>query len=113
MTARSWSRAGPGRASAWWPSTRARGRFEAGALRDRLARSLPGYMVPSAFCWRQSLPLTANSKIDVKTLTALAGQLSDATAGPDYDPPGTPAERRLAAAWAKVLGIPPGSDQPA
>ena len=80
--------------------------IEAGALRDRLGESLPGYMVPSAFHWRESLPLTANSKIDAKALTALAGELDDATAGPDYDAPGTPTERRLAAAWATVLGVP-------
>jgi amino acid adenylation domain-containing protein len=79
---------------------------EAGVLRDRLGESLPGYMIPSAFCWRQSLPLTANSKIDAKALTALAGELDDTTAGPDYHAPGTPTERRLAAAWAMVLGIP-------
>ena len=70
-------------------------------------------MVPSAFHWRESLPLTANSKIDKKTLTALAGELDDAAAGPDYHAPGTPTERRLAAAWAKVLGVPRGSDRPA
>ena len=63
-------------------------------------------MVPAAFHWRESLPLTANSKIDSKSLTALAGELGDAAAGADYDAPGTPTERRLAAAWAKVLGIP-------
>ena len=80
--------------------------LQAGALRDRLGTSLPEYMIPAAFCWRESLPLTANSKIDKKTLTALAGELGDAAAGPDYDAPGTPAERRLAAAWATVLGIP-------
>ena len=44
-------------------------------LRDRLGESLPEYMVPSAFHWRERLPLTGNSKIDKKTLTALAGQL--------------------------------------
>ena len=76
----------------------------AGVLRDRLAASLPGYMVPSAFHWRESLPLTANSKIDRKALTALAAEPG---AGEDgYHPPGTPTEQRLAAAWAKVLGIP-------
>ena len=72
-------------------------------LRDRLGESLPEYMVPSAFHWRERLPLTANSKIDKKMLTALAGQLTSAD---DYDAPNTPTERRLAAAWGKVLGIP-------
>ncbi|MCU1671306.1 MAG: non-ribosomal peptide synthetase [Blastococcus sp.] len=72
-------------------------------LRNRLAESLPAYMVPSAFHWRENLPLTANSKIDTKVLTALAGELV-VEEGPDA-PPSTPTERRLAAAWATVLGI--------
>jgi amino acid adenylation domain-containing protein len=80
--------------------------IELDVLRDRLGASLPWYMVPAAFHWRESLPLTANSKIDSKALTALAGELDDAAPGGDYDAPGTPTERRLAAAWAKVLGIP-------
>ena len=73
-------------------------------LRDRLGESLPEYMVPSAFHWRERLPLTANSKIDKKTLTVLAGELS--VVEDDYDAPATSTEQRLAAAWAKVLGIP-------
>jgi amino acid adenylation domain-containing protein len=77
-----------------------------GVLRDRLGESLPEYMVPAAFHWRESLPLTANSKIDKKSLTALADELDGSAAEADYDAPGTPTERRLAAAWAKVLGIP-------
>ncbi|HEX2804701.1 MAG TPA: amino acid adenylation domain-containing protein, partial [Kineosporiaceae bacterium] len=32
-------------------------------LRGRLGESLPTYMVPSVFHWRESLPLTANGKI--------------------------------------------------
>jgi amino acid adenylation domain-containing protein len=78
--------------------------LEAGVLRDRLAESLPGYMVPAAFHWRESLPLTANSKIDRKTLTALAGEFG--VVEEDYCAPRTPSEHRLAAAWAEVLGIP-------
>jgi hypothetical protein len=66
-------------------------------------------MVPSAFRWRESLPLTANSKIDVKALKALAATLGDTAQGDhavDDHAPGTATEQRLAAAWAKVLGIP-------
>ncbi|HZP93966.1 MAG TPA: amino acid adenylation domain-containing protein [Burkholderiales bacterium] len=74
------------------------------ALRDQLGESLPRYMVPSVFHWRRSLPLTDNGKIDRKALTALAGAL--AVGEQDRDPPGTATEQRLAAAWAKVLGIP-------
>ncbi len=78
--------------------------LEAGVLRDRLAESLPEYMVPSGFHWRESLPLTANGKIDRKRLSALAGELE--VVEEDYQAPRTPTEHRLAAAWAKVLGIP-------
>ncbi|HEX2418024.1 MAG TPA: alpha/beta fold hydrolase, partial [Micromonosporaceae bacterium] len=73
-------------------------------LRGRLGESLPEYMVPSVFVWRDRLPLTANSKIDKKTLTGLAAQLG--VVEDDYDAPATPTEQRLAAAWAKVLRIP-------
>ncbi|MGW8951938.1 non-ribosomal peptide synthetase [Streptomyces sp. NPDC055709] len=74
-------------------------------LRDRLGESLPEYMVPSAFHWDKNLPLTPNGKIDRRTLTALAGELD--TVKDDHHEPSTPTEQRLAAAWAKVLGVPP------
>src|SRR5436309_14589568 len=61
-------------------------------------------MVPSTFHWRETLPLTANGKVDRKALTALAGELD--AAGQDHDGPSTATEHRLAAAWAEVLGIP-------
>jgi amino acid adenylation domain-containing protein len=79
--------------------------LEVDVLRDRLGESLPAYMVPSVFHWRESLPLTANSKIDRKTLTALAKEL-DVVEEEDYHAPRTPTEHRLVAAWAQVLGIP-------
>jgi amino acid adenylation domain-containing protein len=84
---------------------------EPDVLRDRLAQRLPEYMVPAVLAWRDALPLTPNGKIDRTALTALAGEVdaaantaSDTADG--HDTPRTPTERRLAAAWAEVLGIP-------
>jgi amino acid adenylation domain-containing protein len=74
-------------------------------VRDKLAESLPAYMVPTAFHWREKLPLTENGKIDRKALTALAAEL-DAVAGRSHERPSTAAEQRLAALWAELLGIP-------
>ncbi|MFJ3640557.1 amino acid adenylation domain-containing protein [Streptomyces sp. NPDC090108] len=82
-------------------------------LREALGAVLPAYMVPSAFHWRPELPLTANGKTDRKALTALAEQApqtprtapGDVAADADGTPL-TPTERKLAAAWAQVLGVP-------
>jgi hypothetical protein len=78
--------------------------LDVGVLRERLAASLPAYMVPGSFHWRESLPLTANSKIDKKALGALAAELD--VVQTEVETPRTPTEQRVAAAWAKVLGIP-------
>jgi len=78
--------------------------LDVNVLRDRLRASLPEYMIPSAFLWRGALPLTANGKIDRKALTALAAELD--VAEQERDGPSTETEHWLAAAWAKVLGIP-------
>ncbi|MFD5493492.1 amino acid adenylation domain-containing protein [Streptomyces sp. NPDC127091] len=76
-------------------------------LRGRLGESLPEYMVPSAFHWRERLPLTANGKTDKRALAALVAEPDVVEDGEEDSPmPGTPTERRLAAAWAEVLGIP-------
>src|SRR5207249_3682361 len=75
-----------------------------GVLRDQLAKELPRYMVPSATHWRTTLPLTENGKIDRKALLALAGELD--VAEQRHEEPSTATERRMAAAWAEVLGIP-------
>jgi amino acid adenylation domain-containing protein len=73
-------------------------------LLKRLNTVLPPYMVPSAVHWYAHLPLTANGKVDRKALTALATRLLD-TAKDDPEAPATPTERRLAAAWARVLDV--------
>jgi len=77
--------------------------LDANLLRDQLRESLPEYMVPSAFHWREKLPLTDNGKIDRKGLTALAGERD--VVEQDGDALSTATEHSLAAAWAEVLGI--------
>ena len=78
--------------------------LDSAVIRDKLAESLPAYMVPSAIHWRKALPLTENGKIDRKALVALAGELDGAVQG--REAPSTATEDWLAAAWADVLGIP-------
>ncbi len=79
------------------------GPLDADALRKQLRETLPTYMIPAAFHWRERLPLTSNGKIDRKALTALAGELD--VAEQNDEGPSTPTEHWLAAAWADVLGI--------
>ncbi len=74
-------------------------------MRDRLGARLPAYMVPSVIQWRPDLPLTPNGKIDKRALIALASA-RDPAVEDRHRPPGTPTERRIAAAWAGAMGIP-------
>src|SRR5262245_3694320 len=78
--------------------------LDSSGMRDQLGASLPTYMVPSAFHWRPTLPVTSNGKIDRKALTTLAGELE--ITEQSQEGPRTATEHRLAAAWAEVLGIP-------
>ncbi|MEU4984238.1 non-ribosomal peptide synthetase [Streptomyces sp. NPDC021969] len=70
----------------------------------RLGELLPEYMIPASCHRLDRLPLTANGKTDRNALVALAGTLGAVAEAPS--PPRTPTERRLAAAWAAVLGTP-------
>ncbi|MFB8029443.1 MULTISPECIES: amino acid adenylation domain-containing protein [unclassified Streptomyces] len=80
--------------------------LRADVLRDGLSTALPPYMVPSAFHWREALPLTANGKIDRRELSLIAAGSDGPEERGGDDSPRTPTERRLAAAWAEVLGVP-------
>ncbi|MFJ5808491.1 amino acid adenylation domain-containing protein [Streptomyces sp. NPDC093093] len=82
-----------------------RGPLAAADVRDRLSARLPAYMVPSVIQWRPDLPLTPNGKIDKRALIALASA-RDPAVEDRHRPPGTPTERRIAAAWAGAMGIP-------
>lgn len=74
-------------------------------VQNSLSSALPEYMMPSIFHWQESLPLTANGKIDKKHLKTLATDLND-NAGA-FEAPATPCEQKVAAAWAKVLDVDP------
>ncbi len=78
-------------------------RTSADVVHSTLADALPEYMVPSAFHWQETLPLTANGKIDKKLLSVLATEHDD-RAG-DFEAPVTSSEQEVAAAWAKVLEV--------
>jgi hypothetical protein len=78
------------------------GEAEAEALRDALLRTLPEYMVPSAFVALDALPLTANGKVDHKALPAPEG---DAYAAREYEAPADETEQALAEIWAEVLRV--------
>jgi hypothetical protein len=73
-------------------------------LRAFLAERLPEYMIPSMFVALESLPLTANGKIDRRTLLKLrAPQLAPAA---PHVAARTPVEETVARIWQKVLGLP-------
>ncbi len=78
-------------------------RTSADLVQSSLEHALPEYMVPSIFYWRETLPLTANGKIDKKRLRLLAAELNDNSA--TFEAPETPSEQKVALTWAKVLKV--------
>ncbi|MGD6978260.1 MULTISPECIES: non-ribosomal peptide synthetase [Citricoccus] len=80
--------------------------LEVDEIRQYVAARVPAYMVPTAYRWHESLPLTANGKIDRKALSRMAHE-----AVPEADDISmealTSTEARLAGAWGTVLGISP------
>ncbi|WP_150050248.1 non-ribosomal peptide synthetase [Methylomonas rhizoryzae] len=68
-------------------------------LRDALSRRLPDYMLPAALIRLDSLPKTANGKLDRKALPHAHWQ------GQAYRAPHSDSERRLAAIWQELLAV--------
>ncbi|MFJ2575186.1 amino acid adenylation domain-containing protein [Streptomyces halstedii] len=72
-------------------------------IRRQLARTLPEYMVPAALAFIESVPLTANGKVDRRALPTV---LPAGSTGTGEDPTATPTEARIAEIWAELLGLP-------
>ncbi|WP_067171726.1 non-ribosomal peptide synthetase [Microtetraspora niveoalba] len=72
------------------------------ALRERLRRSLPDYMVPAHRVVLDALPLTPNGKLDRKALPP--PEWTRARTAP-YRPPASALEEELVTMWGEVLGI--------
>ncbi len=70
-------------------------------LKAALSAVLPDYMVPGLIIFLDTLPLTPNGKIDRQALPA-----PDHSDVPDYDPPASDLEAKIAGIWAAVLQVP-------
>ncbi|MFE7671413.1 amino acid adenylation domain-containing protein [Streptomyces albidoflavus] len=71
-------------------------------LRDQALRTLPAYMVPSAFVAMERFPLTTNGKLDRRALPAPTRRHSVDAA---LVPPAAGTESAVAAVWREVLGV--------
>jgi len=75
-------------------------------VRAELSKTLPDYMVPSAFVALPRLPLSARGKVDLKALPPPGPERSEVSQG-DFTGPRDDVERELAAIWETLLGIRP------
>ena len=72
------------------------------ALRAHLSSALPEYMIPSAYVHLESMPLTANGKVDRRALPAPEGE---AFVRRGYEPPEGEIETKLARIWGELLRL--------
>ena len=70
-------------------------------LREHLRRTLPDYMIPSAFEFRDAFPMTPNGKIDRNRLAFTPLGVVDR----ERVLPRTDTERKLAAIWSRLLDL--------
>jgi acyl carrier protein len=72
-------------------------------MRRFMRQEVPDYMIPSLFVTLDSLPLTANGKLDRR---ALPNPFSGGRRSSERVAPRTPTEQAVAAIWQRVLGRP-------
>ena len=75
-------------------------RIDSAQIRERLSQTLPDYMVPGVVLALDTLPLTANGKVDRKALPEPA-----INTGAEYQAPQGEVEATLAQIWSEVLGV--------
>ncbi|GAA3808398.1 hypothetical protein GCM10022226_30650 [Sphaerisporangium flaviroseum] len=76
------------------------------SLSRELRTHLPGYMIPSAYTWHASLPLTRNGKVDRGGLAAVRPGGPVPAPAPGQGAAASELERAIAALWASVLKLP-------
>jgi amino acid adenylation domain-containing protein len=76
--------------------------LRADQLREHLSAHLPQYMVPAAYVRMETMPLTANGKLDRR---ALPEPEWDAYAVREYEAPVGEVEGTLAEIWSELLGV--------
>lgn len=85
---------------------------EIAKLQSALGRTLPSYMIPSAFIPLSTFPMTTTGKTDRKTLREVGGNMTieeifafGQQAQQQKREPRTPAEKKMQHLWAEILEI--------
>ena len=71
------------------------------SIRESLQKTLPDYMMPSAFVWLQDLPKTSTGKVDKKSLPK--PEVKRPALSALYVAPVSEIEKRIAGLWSQVL----------
>ncbi len=73
-------------------------------MRDQLIPKLPRHMIPSDFVLLETMPLSANGKVDRRVLPSLGGTRLDR--GREFVSPRNSIEQTLAGIWKRLLALP-------
>lgn len=77
--------------------------LSSGTLREILSEKLPKYMIPTYFVQLEAIPLTANGKMDVRSLRTPESRQEESDV--DFAAAQTEIEKQLCVMWQDVLGM--------
>ncbi|MDE2447707.1 MAG: amino acid adenylation domain-containing protein, partial [Gammaproteobacteria bacterium] len=95
---------GTKRLVAYYTLAVAGGPLQAMSLREHMQAGLPEYMVPAAYVWLQSLPVTPSGKVDRQ---ALPQPTAHSYAARAYEAPQGELEETIARVWSEMLKVEP------